>query len=661
MKVIQDVKKLHQELQKPEKSHKYKQIIEELSEYFLFGDHQKEEIFDYLAEQNILSLFYQKLKSANHQLTIFIIERTSMVITNLQNPLNINYVLSNPALHDFINHNYDFNNPEIVDYYVNFLKTIAIRINRENFYLYFNQRYCTFPLLWQAQKFIDYPDELVKNTSQNIVLSLSKLSSEPKKEKQTESVIVNQNKIMVQFKLYLTSSPFKQVYNKYIFQIQQMLESFNIDSKDQLDKLEDVLMFFNDLLTECPFLSTLLEKLILDKLIQPILDSLLLGRKTSFTLGYEVGLFTIYLFLTKLPLVYPIMSYFCEDQIFIDEAIQNQKEAKQQQQWIYDTKNVELEFQHIFYKELEVNQEMKEVKNKKTNLIVNPYRNHFLELLRSKHNTILHLYLSIWFVAKQNNYQIPSMQIINLLNLKEEIVYSKKLLELIILLTINEDLKELKQLYQQLKNKVVSIIQNLKVTNKKQSEGLFVNWDIIENFDWDIFTNSQPALKLEDLKPYNHNNKLSDFNYVYLWILLKCSVKNYQKKGIKNLYKINKEIEVYQACELIQLANQQNYLILDVNSGYLIHTVLQKNSQSGIVKFVQPLKAIECSFMEDVLILECNNLCINQFQPYHLKIQSDVITSVIDRIYQAQQSMSQLIINKLEALYDEKTDFFLIN
>ncbi|CAD8077700.1 unnamed protein product [Paramecium primaurelia] len=650
MQVIQDVKKLHKELQKPEKSHKYKQIIEELSEYFLFGDHQKEEIFDYFAEQNILNLFYQKLKSANHQLTIFIIERLSMIITNLQNPLNLNYVLSNPVLHEFINYNYDFNNPEIVDYYVNFLKTIAIRINRDNFYLYFNQRYCTFPLLWQAQKFINYPDELVKNTIQNIILSLSKLSSDPKSGKQTESVIFNQTKIMVQFKLYLTTSPFIQVYIKYIFQIQQMLESLNIDSQDQLDKLEDILMFFNDLITECPFLSTLLEKLILDKLIQPILDGLLLNRKTSFILGYEVGLFTIYLFLTKLPLVYPIMSYFCEDQIFIDETIQNIKLVKQSQQWIYDTKNMEQEFQNIFQNQLDDNQKDQFIGHKKSNLIQNPYKNQFLELLRSKHNTLLYLYLSIWFVAKQNNYQIPSMQIINIINLKEEIVFSKKLLELIILLMINEDLKELKQLYQELKNKLVSIISNLKVTNKRLSEGLFVNWDIIENFDWDNFTNSQPVVKIEDLKPYVDNSKLSEFKYVYLWILVKCLVKDFKKKGVQNLYQINQEIKIYQACELIQLANSQNYLMIDVNSGYLIHTQIQQESESGIVKFVQPLKAIECSFMGDILILECNKLCINQFKPYQIKIQEDVITSVIDRIYQAQQSMSQLIINKLEAL-----------
>ncbi|CAD8174859.1 unnamed protein product [Paramecium pentaurelia] len=652
MQVLQQVKKLHKDLKKPEKNHKYRQIIEELSEYFLFGDHQQEELFDYFAEHNILHLFYQKLKSANHQLTIFIIERMSMIITNLQNPLNLNYVLSNPVLHEFINYNYDFNNPEIVDYYVNFLKTIAIRINRDNFYLYFNQRYCTFPLLWQAQKFINYPDQLVKNTIQNIVLSLSKLSTEPKSEKQTQSVIFNQTKIMIQFKHYLTSSPFIQVYIKYIIQIQKLIESLNIDSQDELDKLEDILMFFNDLITECPFLSILLEKLILDQLIQPILDCLLLNKNTSMRVSYEVGLLTIYLFLTKLPLINTIMSYFCNDQIYIDDTIQHQKLQKQSQLWVYDTKNMEQEFQNIFQKEFDDIEERNYqfIQHKQNNEIENPYKNQFLELLRSKHNTLLYLYLSIWFVAKQNNYQIPSLQIIKLLQLKEEIVFSKQLIELIILLMINEDLKELEQLYEQLQNKIISMISNLKETNKKLSEGLCANWDIIENFDWDKFKESQHKIKLDDLKPYVDNSKLSEFKYIYLWILVKCLVKNFQKQRVENPYKINQEIELNQNCEFIQIMNSQNYLILDIESGYLIHIFTYQNQEFGIVKFVQPLKAIECSFINDTLILESNQLCLNSFKPYHIKYQKDVIPSVIDRIYQAQQSMSLLIINKLEAL-----------
>lgn len=82
---IERVKKLHKDLQKPDKN--YKHIIEELSEYILYGDHQNEDIFEYLkfnnsyfAENNILSLFYEKIKKADLSLSIFIIERMSMIM-----------------------------------------------------------------------------------------------------------------------------------------------------------------------------------------------------------------------------------------------------------------------------------------------------------------------------------------------------------------------------------------------------------------------------------------------------------------------------------------------------------------------------------------------------------------------------------------------------
>jgi len=50
----------------------------------------------------------------------------------------MNYLLSNPILNDFIKFPYNFEIPEMVDFYVNFLKTIAQRVDKHNFNLYFN-------------------------------------------------------------------------------------------------------------------------------------------------------------------------------------------------------------------------------------------------------------------------------------------------------------------------------------------------------------------------------------------------------------------------------------------------------------------------------------------------------------------------------------------
>lgn len=42
-------------------------------------------------------------------------------------------------LNSFIEYEYDFSDEEIVDYYVNFLKSLALRMDKDNLKLYFNQ------------------------------------------------------------------------------------------------------------------------------------------------------------------------------------------------------------------------------------------------------------------------------------------------------------------------------------------------------------------------------------------------------------------------------------------------------------------------------------------------------------------------------------------
>jgi protein CLEC16A len=40
------------------------------------------------------------------------------------------------------------------------------------------QKYSNFPLIWQAIKFYNHPEALIRNTSKNIILSVAKLDDE---------------------------------------------------------------------------------------------------------------------------------------------------------------------------------------------------------------------------------------------------------------------------------------------------------------------------------------------------------------------------------------------------------------------------------------------------------------------------------------------------
>ena len=74
-----------------------------------------------------------------------------MLLTNINKPINsskytfinkftkIDYILSNNAINDFIMHKFDFDDEEIVDFYISFLKSLSLRLNTNPIQLFYNE------------------------------------------------------------------------------------------------------------------------------------------------------------------------------------------------------------------------------------------------------------------------------------------------------------------------------------------------------------------------------------------------------------------------------------------------------------------------------------------------------------------------------------------
>jgi protein CLEC16A len=92
-------------------------------------------------ENNIIaSLFGLLNQHATHKDVVMkIISTMASFITNMSKAIHVNYILSHATLNSFIEYEYDFSDEEIVDYYVNFLKSLTLRMDRVNIKLYFNQ------------------------------------------------------------------------------------------------------------------------------------------------------------------------------------------------------------------------------------------------------------------------------------------------------------------------------------------------------------------------------------------------------------------------------------------------------------------------------------------------------------------------------------------
>lgn len=106
-----------------------------------------------------------------------------MLIQNIENKSRVYYLLGNPFLNTLISYEFDFaKDDELVDYYVNFLKSLSIKLNSETVNFFFNDKLKHFPLLFNAIKFFNHKDQLVRTSVQSITLTLLNI---PNPEMQT--------------------------------------------------------------------------------------------------------------------------------------------------------------------------------------------------------------------------------------------------------------------------------------------------------------------------------------------------------------------------------------------------------------------------------------------------------------------------------------------
>ncbi|CAD8062317.1 unnamed protein product [Paramecium primaurelia] len=572
-------------------------------------------------------------------------QSTQIFSLNLKNPLNITYLLSNPVLNEFINHEYDFSDQEMVEFYVNFLKIIAIRINRENIYLYFNQRYCSFPLLWQAQKFINYPETLVQNTVKVIILSISKLCNLTIDVSLTQSIIKQENLIIQKFKNYLLNSPFIIAYHKYIQKIKYILP--NITQSEFQNQFEELFMFFNDLLNQCPFLIPLFEQILLQELILPIMNYLLLNKKTDIKIEFKLGFYFLHQILYKLPLK-NIFIYFSQDKIPNESYTILKYHLNQSVNWVYEIQDYKKEFEQVY---LDENQNQIIGNQSQNNLINNNYKYQMLHLLKHRDNSILLLQLAIWQVIKSHQKPWPINQIIELLSQPQnQIMHSIKVINFIILFFINEDTNKLKQIYQEYENKVKQLIINAKNDKSQLSQDLIINWEIIQNFDWNTFKKSLPTITFDDLQNWVNENELNQFKLVYIWLLLKCLVMNFKKEPQNAKYVPNQEISHLTDDLYIQIDDKRTYLIISSEQGYIIQTIACSNPNRGIVTFTYPLAGISCTQEKDYLKFECNKLAINQLKPAKIKIPINLMNDIILKINDVKLELQQNTFEQLQQL-----------
>ena len=155
--------------------------MEKITESLLSGE-KIEENFGLFCEnqmmEKIIKLTTYHIKSIN----IIIIKNLGILIPSLKDKKILFYFFSHDYMNQIIlniSYTIEEQDNDFLSYYINFLKTIANKLDKSTLSLFFHRENNNFPLLDKANRFFNSPDVMIKNTSRNIFLSLIKLNYEP--------------------------------------------------------------------------------------------------------------------------------------------------------------------------------------------------------------------------------------------------------------------------------------------------------------------------------------------------------------------------------------------------------------------------------------------------------------------------------------------------
>ena len=195
--------------------------------------------------EKIIKLTQFQVKNIN----IIIIKNFGILIPSLQDKKILFFFFS----HDYMNRlilnissSVEERDIDFLSYYINFLKTIANKLDKSTLSLFFHKEHNNFPLLDEASGFFKFHDVMIKNTARNIFLSIIKLNYEPMIQyicdipRITDLLLLADN--IKSYIIYMTNINININNNKSITEAE-------IKMKEVEESLVDDILFMQDILS----------------------------------------------------------------------------------------------------------------------------------------------------------------------------------------------------------------------------------------------------------------------------------------------------------------------------------------------------------------------------------------------------------------------------
>jgi protein CLEC16A len=108
------------------------ETIRAIAEFMIWGDQNEPRIFDYLLENNIMTYLHKiLLQPANRSGDVAkqVLQTLSIIIQNVRSETAVFFLFSNNHVNNIVDLDFDFDDEEVLGFYVSFLKTISLKLN----------------------------------------------------------------------------------------------------------------------------------------------------------------------------------------------------------------------------------------------------------------------------------------------------------------------------------------------------------------------------------------------------------------------------------------------------------------------------------------------------------------------------------------------------
>ncbi|KAH7731494.1 hypothetical protein AAVH_00392 [Aphelenchoides avenae] len=117
-------------------------------------------------------------QKAGGSINVQLLQTLNILFENIRHETSLYFLLSNNHVNSIITHPFDFDNEEILAYYVYFLKTLSFKLNAHTVHFFFNETTDDFPLFTEAIKFFGSSEPMVRIAVRTITLNVFRVNDE---------------------------------------------------------------------------------------------------------------------------------------------------------------------------------------------------------------------------------------------------------------------------------------------------------------------------------------------------------------------------------------------------------------------------------------------------------------------------------------------------